>query len=112
MPWASLLKRARLLRGIDEWLPRVVEAIKELYPDAEIYLIGSVVRGEAVAASDVDILVVTERPPASPRERARVKVFVEERAGLLDTGILDIHYAAPGERERFLRRAGRYRRLA
>ena len=112
MQWRGLVERSRLLRRAEEWLPKVVEVLRELYPDAEIYLIGSLARGEAVAASDVDILVVTRHPPETHSERARVKVLVEERAGLLDLGLIDLHYALPWERDRVLRRAGRYRRLA
>jgi len=110
--WRLVAERARMTLNHEDWLPRVVAAVKEAWPDAEVYLVGSVARGEATGASDVDILVVTANPPTTPAERARAKTEIEERAGLPDHNPLDIHYAKPHEKEETLKRARAYKRLA
>ncbi len=38
---------------------KVKEIVKRVDPDARVYVFGSVVRGDFTAASDIDILVVT-----------------------------------------------------
>ncbi|MDK2384137.1 MAG: nucleotidyltransferase domain-containing protein [Candidatus Korarchaeota archaeon] len=40
---------------------RVRDIVREIDPDARIYVFGSVVRGRFTASSDIDILVVTEK---------------------------------------------------
>jgi len=39
----------------------VKKVVLEVDPEAEVYVFGSVVRGDYTAASDIDVLVVTER---------------------------------------------------
>ncbi|MCS7114981.1 MAG: nucleotidyltransferase domain-containing protein [Candidatus Bathyarchaeota archaeon] len=39
---------------------RVKAIVREIDPNVRVYLFGSAVRGEAVGASDIDILVVTD----------------------------------------------------
>lgn len=60
--WGPEVRRAEMARRWREWVPRVVRAIKKLYPDAEVYLIGSVAEGLYTGASDVDLLVATSNP--------------------------------------------------
>lgn len=61
-----------------ELLKKVKQLVREVDPKARVYLFGSVVRGEATAASDIDILVVTEL--FARRHDMMVKVYkaVEE----------------------------------
>ena len=112
MQWRVIEERARLVRRFEEWLPRVAEAIKALWPDSEVYLVGSLARGDYTGASDVDILIVTSSPPRGPRQEAEAKVRIEEAAGVEDYSLLDLHFVEPSEKERTLRRFETYRRLA
>jgi len=64
--WKILAERARMVREWRRWVPRVVRAVKELWPEAEVYLVGSTARGESIGSSDVDLLVVLESPPPLP----------------------------------------------
>ncbi len=63
-------------RSDDSVPPQISEAAARLHaarPDAAIVLFGSHARGEALAGSDVDFLVVLPEAPASPRrEMARL----------------------------------------
>ncbi len=101
-----------MVREWRSWINKVVEVVKELFPDAEVYLIGSVAEGRAVGASDVDLLVVSSRVPTRPREIAEVKVIIEEKAGLPPYSPLEIHFALPEEKERYLAWSKHHIRLA
>ncbi len=52
----------------------------ELYPDARVYLFGSVVEGKATAASDIDILIVSDR--MTREDGTNLRVMVRRRIGL------------------------------
>ncbi|MEM2238441.1 MAG: nucleotidyltransferase domain-containing protein [Candidatus Caldarchaeum sp.] len=70
---------------LDEWrkyVREIARAVSKVLPDAKVYVFGSVVKGEAVGGSDVDILAVSQHTPASNLERAKVKLRIEEEAGL------------------------------
>ena len=64
--------------------------VKELYPGARVFVTGSVVRGEAIMSSDIDIVVALPHEPG-PREAARIIAHVWERLGLPDTHPVEIH---------------------
>ncbi|MCD6348001.1 MAG: nucleotidyltransferase domain-containing protein [Candidatus Korarchaeota archaeon] len=49
------------LRDYRKVAKSVKEIVKRFDPEAEVYVFGSVVRGEYTGASDIDIMVVTER---------------------------------------------------
>lgn len=112
MLWRYLAERARMVREWRSWVPRVVKVIKDLWPDAEIYVIGSVARGEAIGSSDVDLLVVLENPPKTARDRAMARVLVEERAELPEYNPLNIHFISQEEKSVWLGRAKQYIRIA
>lgn len=62
-----------MLRNYREVARRVKEIVRRLDPDAEVYVFGSVPRGEFTGASDIDILVVTER--LDLKDKMRVDVY-------------------------------------
>ena len=87
----------------------VARAAKRLYPDARVYLIGSVAEGTFTATSDLDILVVLPRDP-DPRERLEAKTRILLAA--FDDGLplhypLDLHVVGPKGFERYKRHAKR-----
>ena len=53
-------ERRRLAERLREVLGDLEEGVGRLVPGARVYLFGSYARGEATAASDVDVLVVVE----------------------------------------------------
>jgi predicted nucleotidyltransferase len=107
-----LVERARMLREWRKWIPRVIDAIKQLYPDAEVYVIGSVAEDNYIAASDLDLLIVTNSPPQTPREEAEAKTRIEELANLLIHHPLEIHFAGRVEKEKWLKSSRKAIRLA
>lgn len=53
-------------------LSRIKEAIHSVEPDAEIILFGSVARGDASPTSDIDLLIIVDKPYLSRRERDKI----------------------------------------
>ncbi|MCX8204916.1 MAG: nucleotidyltransferase domain-containing protein [Candidatus Nezhaarchaeota archaeon] len=100
-----MLKRVEMLRSWRSWVDRIAALVKELVPNVEVYVIGSAVRGDQVAVSDVDVLVVSQFIPERPLERARIKALVEERLGLPYYHPFEIHLLKPEEARHYLRRS-------
>jgi predicted nucleotidyltransferase len=67
---------------IDEEALRAAEKVKviarSLDPGAEVYLFGSSVRGRRIAASDIDVLVLTERMDLKYEIMVKVYKAIEE----------------------------------
>ncbi|BEP16703.1 hypothetical protein PYJP_00550 [Pyrofollis japonicus] len=74
---------------------------------AEVYVIGSVAEDNYIAASDLDLLIVTNSPPQTPREEAEAKTRIEELANLPIHHPLEIHFAGRIEKENGSRGQGR-----
>jgi len=55
-----------------QYLPILVEAVKSVLRDAEVYLTGSAIEGGLTVDSDIDVLVVVKHVPRSGFERARI----------------------------------------
>ena len=75
-----------LLRWRDQ-LPELLEAVRSVLPDAEVYVFGSALRSRLTANSDVDILVVSDEATGS--QRHKLAVAIEEK--LRNTFIFEIH---------------------
>lgn len=65
----------------------VKKVVENVDPEAKVYVFGSVVKGRYTAASDIDILVVTER--IGERHRMRVEVYKRVKAPI------ELHVATP-----------------
>jgi len=102
------LRRAEMLRDWRAWTQRIAAAVRELLPDAEVYVIGSVVRGDQVGGSDVDILVVSQSIPRRAIEKAKIKALIEEKLGLPPHHPFEIHLLTPQEAQPYMKRAGEY----
>jgi len=99
-----MVERARMLRDWTRYAEAIARAVRELLPDARVYVFGSVVSGKAIGSSDVDILVVARELPKSHLERARIKALVEEKCELPHYHPFEIHLVTREEAEPFLRR--------
>ncbi|WP_048093644.1 amino acid permease [Geoglobus acetivorans] len=96
------------IRNWESWIDRAVGGIVQKFEDAEVYLVGSVARGELHRACDVDLLVITSRVPDA-EERRRIEEDV--RKELSRQHPLHIHFVSAEEKEEALRRAGKCRRM-
>ena len=104
----SAMRRAEMLKEWEKWVREIADAAKELIPEAEVYIIGSVARGDYVAGSDVDILVISRKIPEKLSERGRVKALIEERLNLPYYHPFEIHLVRLEEAEPYLKRTGKY----
>lgn len=102
------LRRTELLRDWRTWTQRIAETARKTLPNARVYVVGSVVRGDYVARSDVDILIISDETPMKPTGRSGVKVMIEERLNLPYYHPFEIHLLRPDEAEPYLRRAGKH----
>ncbi|MFA4669793.1 nucleotidyltransferase domain-containing protein [Pyrococcus kukulkanii] len=80
-----------MIKNYHKFLPQIKEACREVFGECEVYVFGSVVEGKFTAESDVDILIVVESVPESLMERAKLKVEIEERAGLPEDHPFEFH---------------------
>ena len=51
-----MLKRQRVFRELDSWLRKIAKVVKEMDPEAEVYLFGSVAGGRYIFSSDIGAL--------------------------------------------------------
>ncbi len=106
--YTNLLRRAEMVKNWRKWVERIAREAKVLIPGAEIYVIGSVARGDYVASSDVDVVVVSPSVPRSASSRGRVKALIEERAKLPYYHPFEIHILRPVEAQYYFRKASSY----
>ena len=85
--------RVKILSEWKPFIPRICTVAKETLGEVRVILFGSTVYGEATAASDIDILVISESLPKTVRARARLKAALEEKAGLPPAHPIEIHLA-------------------
>ena len=57
-------RRAQIFGDLNKYLEIIVETVKKLDKEAEVYLFGSVAEGKHLLSSDIDILVITNTPPS------------------------------------------------
>ena len=86
--------RLRLIREWRSVVKKLVEAVGEACPDAEVYLFGGAAEGRLTALSDIDVAVVSRR--CSP---ARIWEELEEK-GVPNYYPLDIVVLSSGELEK------------
>ncbi|MGC9149436.1 MAG: nucleotidyltransferase domain-containing protein [Sulfolobales archaeon] len=102
-------KRLRLISRWKEIVAKAAEAIKKVYPDAEVYLFGGAAEGRLTVASDIDIAVVFEDPPEN-RGDVLAKIWeVLEEEGVPPYYPLEVHILS---REEFEKLKGSKVRLA
>ena len=67
--------RTERLRELINWrdfLPIIVEAIREVLGDKPLYVFGSVIEDKITVDSDIDIAIIVEKIPQRAMERARI----------------------------------------
>jgi len=105
-----LRKREENLKNWHKWVYRIVDSIVEVFEDAEVYLVGSIARGEVKKSNDVDILVLTNNPPEKDM-RKHITKKLKQMANLTPHHIVDIHFANKQIKDEVLMRAKHYKLL-
>ena len=70
-----------MIKNHKEYLKNINKNIKLVLKEAQIYLFGSILEGNLVAASDIDILVIADIPKKH-LIRAEIVANIEEKSGL------------------------------
>lgn len=105
----KLAKTEENTRNWETWIDKVVESTSRILDDAEVFLVGSIARGEIKKANDVDILVLTDEPTKG-KEREIAKKIKDE-AKLTPQHVVDIHFEVKSNREEALKKAKHYKPL-
>ena len=95
-------ERYRELLNWKRHLPSLLGAVRKILPEAEVYIFGSVLRGELTANSDIDVLIVSKS--SLGRERFKVATAIEEQ--LEAPTIFEFHFANEEEMDWYKRHAG------
>ncbi len=103
--YLEILKmRAEIIEKWREYVAKLAATVKNVLPDSRIYVFGSVVKGEATAGSDIDVLIVSKSVPKSGLERAALKVKIEESAALPPYHPFELHIVDEEEAEWYFKR--------
>ena len=76
-----MIKTKEMIKNHKEYLKRINKNIKHVLNESHVYLFGSILEGNLVAASDIDILIIAEVPKKHLR-RAEIIANIEEKSGL------------------------------
>ncbi|MBY8980050.1 MAG: nucleotidyltransferase domain-containing protein [Candidatus Lokiarchaeota archaeon] len=74
--------------------------IKLVLKESQIYLFGSIIEGNLVAASDIDILIIAE-VPKKHLKRAEIIAIIEEKSGLPLSHPFEFHLLTQEEFDRW-----------
>lgn len=104
----TLRSRAEIVKDWKVSAKKIANAAKTLMPDAEVYVFGSVIRGDATGGSDVDMLIVSQNISEKALEQAKIKVEIEEMAGLPLYPPFEIHLATKDKSKQYFAVAGKH----
>ncbi len=106
----KLRTREENIKNWHRWIDAVVHHVANMIEDAEIYLVGSVAKGDVRKANDVDILIFTSNPP-SGKELDRLRENIIRKAGLSQLHPVDIHFENKKVKNEALNKAKFYKPL-
>ena len=76
-----MIKTKEMIKNHKDYLKTINKNIKLVLKESQIYLFGSVIEGNLVAASDIDILIIANIPKKHLK-RAEIIANIEEKSGL------------------------------
>ena len=76
-----MIKTKEMIKNHRKYLKTINKNIKLVLKESQIYLFGSILEGNLVAASDIDILIIADIPK-SHLKRAEIVANIEEKSGL------------------------------
>ena len=76
-----MIKTKEMIKNHKKYLKTINKNIKLVLRESQIFLFGSILEGNLVAASDIDILIIADIPK-SHLKRAEIIANIEEKSGL------------------------------
>jgi len=93
------VRRYWIVRNWRNVVRKVKDAVLEIFPNARVYVFGSVVEGKATASSDIDILIVIPGLTGGTWEKAEIQAKIEDKIGLCEVNPVEFHIVTPEEAE-------------
>ena len=85
-----MIKAKEMIKNHKEYLKIINKNIHLVLKESQIYLFGSIIEGNLVAASDIDILIIAE-VPKKHLKRAEIIASIEEKSGLPPSHPFEFH---------------------
>jgi len=95
-------ERFKIIKKYKQYLEPIKQACLKSLPEAKVFLFGSILRGEVVAASDIDILILTDKEFNNQKERASVIIEIEDSIGLPFVHPFEFHLMSTEEYNKFI----------
>lgn len=86
-------KTSKYFRNPTKYARLIKKEAAKILTDPRVYLFGSVITGDAVPSSDIDILVVAPDAPLQSAKNAQIKVQLYKKVG--DNAPFEIHLVNP-----------------
>ena len=98
-----VITRLQLLRNWKKYTSITAKAIKEVCPDAEIYLIGGAAENRLTILSDIDLLIVLPYEPSYNEViELKTKIFEKtEQLGLPPYTPIELHITGPETQQKY-----------
>ncbi|MBA7531549.1 hypothetical protein ES705_23762 [subsurface metagenome] len=92
----TMKNHREMLKNFKKYLKRINNSTKEILRDSKVYIFGSVIEGEHVGGSDIDILIIAN-VPKKHLIRTQIIADIEEKAGLPLSHPFEIHLLSSEE---------------
>ncbi|MHA1192455.1 MAG: nucleotidyltransferase domain-containing protein [Promethearchaeota archaeon] len=96
-----MIKTKEMIKNHRKYLKTINKNIKLVLKEAQIYLFGSIIEGNLVAASDIDILIIANIPK-SHLKRAEIIATIEEKSGLPLSHPFEFHLLTQEEFDKWI----------
>ncbi|MGB9717706.1 MAG: nucleotidyltransferase domain-containing protein [Thermoproteota archaeon] len=98
-------ERAKIFGNWEYWVGKISRAAEKIVGEnlCGIYLFGSLVRGEASAGSDIDLLIIVKKLSNSLTGRSKIKTRILDEAGVPLIHPFEIHLVSEYEAEAYFR---------
>jgi len=96
-----MIKTKEMIKNHKKYLKTINMNIKLVLKESQIYLFGSIIEGNLVAASDIDILIIADTPKKHLK-RAEIIANIEEKSGLPHSHPFEFHLITQEEFDKWI----------
>ena len=96
-----MINTKKMIENHKEYLKIINKNIKLVLKDSKVCLFGSIIEGNLVAASDIDILIIADIPKKHLK-RAEIIADIEEKSGLPLSHPFEFHLLTQEEFDKWI----------
>jgi len=96
-----MINTKKMIKNHKEYLKIINKNIKLVLNESKIFLFGSIIEGNLVAASDIDILIIADIPK-NHLKRAEIVANIEESSGLPLSHPFEFHLLTQEEFDKWI----------